>query len=1001
MNLYSMKKKIISLVLFCLIGLLAYGQGGLIEGTVISSSGDSLENARITLRENPIVEVYTDAGGAFSLSAQAGQHLVIEYKNRYNKVVSVDQLMEDGLIHLGEDSRTVSVGFNSKKKQSEIASSIGVVRNEQLEDASVHMPGNALFGKLQGLRVFQSTGDFPWNRAPSMDIRGRATTGNTDILVLVDGVERPINTVVLEEIESVTVLRDAASKAQYGQRGANGVLLINTKRGSKSETTYNVSFDQGVSQPSRLPEFLEAPAYARAVNQARANDGLDPRYSELDIERFESGAYPSFWPNVDWVDQTLSDMGQYSRFNFSASGGNEDVNFYMGINYQNDHGMYKHTEAFEDFSTQLDYDKLNFRTNLDMDLTSTTFAQINLAGYVRSGQRPARQDIVGDAFATPSAMFPVKNYDGSWGGTNQFGNNPVASLSATGMALSHIRSFLVDLRLQQDLTSIAEGLSAEIFVGYDNQANFWENKTKQFRYSELIPVLDAEGAIIDTIVNELGEDTDLSPGRNPGDVQSIHYDFQGKINYSQSFGDHDIDGWLLLQQEEQQLKWQNQKYRRRNLAGNVHYRLADKYFLDATVSYYGTNRIQDKNERYGLFPAVAGAWMVSRESFMSGLEFLDALKLKASYGKAGNGRITMSNLTSFQYGWSPGYVYGDNYNNTGGLGENQIPINRKTFETSTETNIGLEARLFDKLELTGEWFYVKREDIMVSSSAQYSDVLGILPEAVPAGEVENKGYELGLTWSDQVGDFNYYLSGTFSHYRNKIININEEFRPYDYMKREGEMIGQHFGWESDGFYADQADIDNSATSQFGVVQPGDVKYVDQNGDGVIDQFDQVPIGNSFIPEIYYSASLGMEYKGLELTATFQGNGNTTAYLSQAHVFWPLQGNNNMSTWYDNYWTPENKANAELPRLTTESNDNNFRKNNIWLRDNSFLKLRYAQLSYSLPKQLIGNFNLEKVKIYLQGRNLFSVDDVDYLDPEATWAHYPALRTYTAGINVTF
>jgi hypothetical protein len=303
--------------------------------------------------------------------------------------------------------------------------------------------------------------------------------------------------------------------------------------------------------------------------------------------------------------------------------------------------------------------------------------------------------------------------------------------------------------------------------------------------------------------------------------------------------------------------------------------------------------------------------------------------------------------------------------------------------------------------VNAEYFNVRRENIFVSSLGQYSDIIGVLPEQVPGGIVENKGYEIDLTWADNIGDFEYFITGRFSEYKNTIVNNNEEFRPYDYLRREGRPMGQYFGLESDGFFADQADIDNSPTSDFGEVRPGDIKYVDQNDDGIIDEFDQVPLANSSLPEIYYSANIGLTYKGFRITALFQGIERSTTYLNDSHIYWPLRSvNDNISTWYNNYWTPENR-NAALPRLTALPNNNNFRVNDIWLRDNSFLKLRYAEVSYVLPTSIYSGLGIEQVRLFLQGNNLFSIDDIEYQDPENIGVTFPSLRTYTIGLNLRF
>ncbi len=992
-------KRIISILLFCYLSPLVLGQGGMMEGIVISASGDPVQDVTITVKEKPKVKTFTDAEGNFSINLEEGQHLIVNYKNQVLKTLKYSELDMIKAIVLDKQSELVNVGFNTKLRKGDLVSSIGSASSEDLENISVFTPGNALFGQIAGLRVFQNAGYFPNYRQPGMDIRGLSTTRDNSILVIVDGVERPLNTLVLEEIESVSVLRDAAAKAKYGQRGANGVLLVSTKRGGKGKTRFSFSYEQGMTQPTRLPEFLNAAGYARAVNEAQQNDGkTDLRYSPTDIANFESGNYPYLWPDVDWVDQTLNDMGKLSKFNFSSSGGSEKVNFYMGLNLQNEKGLYNHTDNFEDFSTQLDYNKINFRTNVDVNLTSTTLVEIGLGGYFMYNQGPSNFYLVDDAFSIPSALFPVKNFDGSWGGTNLYGNNPVAQIGATGFSKNLINSYSTNLRIIQDLNSFVKGMSVEAMVVYDNRTDFWENKTQTYQYKEVIPVLNESGSITDTILNELGEDTKLTASRYPGDIHDNHYALRFRLNYDKTFGDHDLKTWILYQAEEEESHAINTVFRQNNLAANIHYGMAGKYYVDATLSYFGTNLIQNADERYGLFPAIAAGWVISNEPFLSGSGFINDLRLRASYGKVGNGRIPATNLTVAKYGPINGYVFGNGFEPVGGYDEIQIPIESKTYESSYESNMGLSAVFFDKLSFNGDLFFMKRKNIFVPSASQYSEVLGIIPEQINNGITENSGFELDLTWTDKSGDFSYFVTGMFSRVKSEIIEMNEEFRPYEYMKREGQPIGQYFGWESAGLYADQSDIDNSPVSNLGIVRPGDIKYIDQNNDGFIDEFDEQPIGYSYSPEIYYSATVGIGYKGFQISALIQGTANQSVYLNQPHVFWPLQVQGNISTWYDDYWTSGN-TDAKLPRLTSEANQNNFRPNDIWIRDGSFLKLRYAEISYTLPDRLVNNLRLQKLKIYLRGRDLFSMDKIDYVDPENTYSTYPTLKTFTAGINV--
>ena len=1019
-------KKISSLTVFCLFFSVAFGQGKPVTGTILSSAGDVLKNVEVSVKENPGIKVLSDDNGVFSIPAEPDQHLVIEYGKKARKVIRVSEIENNKNIVLDRASKLVNVGYGKDQREEEIASSIGSISSEKIENITAHTIGSTLFGQVSGLRVFQNAGIFPDVRTPELNIRGQSTTQDNSILILIDGVERPLNTVIPEEVESISVLRDAAAKAKYGQKGANGVLLVNTKSGSPGKIRFTASFDQGMTQPVRLPEFLNAADYAKAENEARINDGMLPKYTQKEIDYFGSGQYPYLYPNVNWVDETLSEAGKFSRFNFGFSGGDNVVKYFVSMNYQNESGFYENTEENEDFSTQLHFDQLNLRTNLEIKLTPLTTVHVGAAGLVISKYQPATpnagqsvaqgtmfsvnrysinrlasEDIVYDAFSIPSALFPVRNFNGTWGGTNLFGNNPLAETGAVGLDMNHIRSFSNEIRLEQDLSKVVEGLSAELFGAYFTQSDYWENKTKTFSYVEVIPQLDESGAIIDTTLNYLGKDSDLNPVRYSGNGQITNYDLRGGLNYNNNFGAHNINSWILYQVEQIDLHQENRVYRYSNLAGNILYSYADKYFLDATISYSGTNRIQVKSDRYGLFPAIAGAWLISKESFLEDVDFLTLLKLRASYGKVGNGNIPIADLTSSKFGGGSSFAFGATHASAGGLQESELGIASKIFESSIESNVAIEARLSDKLDLTAELFNARRKDIFVAAVGRYSTILGLLPQQVPEGEVVNRGYELEGTWNDKSGDFTYFISGMFSRYQNEIINMNEEYRPYDYMKRTGKPIGQYFGLESAGFFSSESEITTSPVQSFGDVQPGDIKYVDQNADDNIDEFDIKAIGNSNFPEIYYSASLGVGYKGFQISGLFQGTGKSSAYLSSAHVFWPLVGNNNISTWYVNYWSPGNQSGAELPRLAKMS-DNNYRSNDIWIRDNSYLKLRYAEISYSFPQNFLANFiKLQQAKIYLRGTNLFSLDDIEYVDPENTGATYPVLRTFNAGIQIKF
>jgi TonB-linked SusC/RagA family outer membrane protein len=974
-----------------------------LSGKVQNEKGIPLRNVKITLEGDDQISTYTDQEGSFSLAAKEGDRVTANWKDERSKTVVVGNVKESLNIHLGESSVLISTDYGKKRRREEISFASETINSEVIDKVTVMNPSNALYGQLPGLWVLQNPG-FPTQRGASLQVRGQSTLNDNSILVLVDGFERDISTLTPEEISSITVLKDAAAKGLYGMKGANGVLLITTKTGTyREETTYSVSYDAGITQPVRVPEFVNAAAYAKAYNEGLRNDGLDPRYSDQDIANFESQQHPGLWPDVNWVDQALSNQGNFQRFNFGAKGGKENTNYFLNLNYHNEKGFYKHTDAYDDFSTQLDVDQLNLRTNLQSKITPTTVARFNIGASLKYINQPGNGNIIPAAYSLPANAFPVKNIDGSWGGNNFFGNrNPVARLQNTGYSLTHTRDFNLNVSLEQDMSSILKGLNADLIIGYDNGANFYEDETQGFTYASFVPVIDSDGAILDTVVTVFDDGTELGGSRSSGNYHQTRRNFMGRLNYEKYSGNNSLNASLFYHQEYQRLGVNNQTYLWQNIAGNIHYGIDGKYFLDATLAYQGTNRIQKQEDRWGLFPTVSAAWLISEEDFLSGSSTINTLKLRGSWGKVGNGLIPIQNLTSPRYGEIGGYRFGDNNVGVGGYGQLSLGIPFKTYESSYESNIGFEAGFLKSLFLTGDVFYQKRKNILVTSDGTVSGVLGISAGLLPEGIVETRGMEINAGLQEQIGDFSYFVNAMASYSKNKVINQNEPFRPEDYLKREGKSMSQPFGLESGGFFQDEADIENSILQAFGEVVPGDIKYIDQNADGIINEFDLIPLGKPRFPELYYSGSLGVGFKGIELSATFQGAGNHSVMLNGSHVFWPLRNQDNLSTWYTNYWSQENKNDAELPRLTTEDNPNNFRTNDIWLRNGAFLKLRYVQLSFALHDLIPGLTEyLNETVLYVRGRNVKTWDNIKYVDPEAVNASYPTISAFNIGLKVQF
>ena len=985
------------IVIIFMIGNTALAQKKAFTGTVINSSGNPVQGVELTIMEQPGEKYFTDSNGKFTLIAESGLHLMVRTLSNEGKVVVIDQInMSIVLDHL---SRLLNIGYGQTVFQNELSSSLSTVDADQISRSSALNPENALYGLLPGLSVMQN-GGIAEGRSPDMFIRGNETMNNAKSLVLVDGFERPLSSLSTAEIQSATVLKDAAALAIYGQRGANGVLLITTKRGQNNALKVDVSYQYGMNQAFRLPGFYGANDYANALNEALTNDGLPLRYNNADLAAFKSGDSPYLFPNVNWNKEVLRDFGTNSNFNTTFLGGGERIKYFTSLNYQSETGLFNHTDN-NIFSTQQKYTRLNFRTNLDIELTKNTLFRINVGGNIYDANRPgtSADNIFNALYSVPSAAFPVKTLNSIWGGTNIYNNNPMALATATGYATTHSRTLLFDVSVKQNLDKIVNGLSAEIAVSYDNAATFWDGKTKNFKYQITDIQHDATGAITNPIYTNYGLETALAPYSQLGG-QWRHGNFWGKLNYYTSWGQNTLNTMVLYQQDKKVDNGQYHTYMHQSLVGNANYNYARKYYATLSVSYSGGNFLP-ANNHFGFFPAISGAWLLNKEQFLADSKAIKLLKVRVSWGLTGNDLMS-PNLADQGYNSSGGYYFTNNNTATGGFREGTLATQQLTYEKSYKTNLGIDANIWGKLDATLDAFYDKRNDILVTTTGKISNVLGVTSQFQNLGVTSNKGIEASLNWKDQIGSLNYHFGGQLSFARNKMIEMAESYQPLDYLKRTGNPIGQVFGMQVLGFFKDQNDIATSPKQLFSTVKPGDFKYKDQNGDNLINELDNVPIGyNTSYPEVYYSFNLGFNYKGFGIDAVFQGTAHQSVYLNTPSVFWPLSGNKTISAFSDNHWTPTTSNSAKLPRLTTLNNDNNFRSNSTWIENGSYLKLRTAEVYYELPKKSIEKFKLNKARIFVRGMDLFSIDKVKVMDPEEIGTGYPTLRTFYLGVNVAF
>ncbi len=1003
------KYKIIALIIIACVSLKSWAQNeNGVTGRVVDKRGNPIEGALVTVQNNLLQQTATDKNGYFKIIATKENSLKIQTADDALKIVPVIE-NETMTIIMDFSSNHVNYGFDLQQTNAESTGAVSTVYSDQIDTRSAFTIGNSLYGNVLGLTTMQKTGTV-WDQIPSMYIRGQKTlNGNNGILLVIDGLERDnnwnaLNYITPEEVESVSVLRDAAAIALYGYQGINGVLNIVTKRGKYKTREINFSYDHSFNFQTRIPNMADAFTYASALNEALANDGKAPRYTQNELNAFQSGKYPYYYPNVDWFNEVFRDRGASDIATLTFRGGSTKMRYFTMLNLQNNRGFIDHVNENDGYSTQDKYSKGNFRTNLDIDLTPKTLMRANIMGVLSEFSRPttAGNDLMGKLFRLPSAAFPVKTEDGLWGGNETWGanENPAALTRGSGYSKGHTRALYADMLLRQDLSAVTQGLGASVRIGYDNIASYWEDYTLKYKYGMKSVVAWKDGEPSEFKEFTGGEVSKVSGDNAKLDWQHRSFNFHFNIDWKRQFGLHDIYSMLLYTYKYDNKNGNNNTLYHQNIGWYTHYGFKNRYIADFTLMTSASNLLAP-DHRWNVSPTLGLAWVISNEDFMKNQQIIDFMKLRASFGLQHTDNFPALGYWNTTVGGAGGYPINQNFGGDGGWAEGRLPSLKGAAEKAYKYNGGLDISMFKGLTLSVDGFYERRSDIWVSASGQNSAVLGISSPYVNGGIVDSWGTEIGVDYSKKIGDFRIMAGGTFTYNRNKIIEMLEEPKAYDYLRSTGQSVGQIFGLQAIGYFIDDADIANSIPQQFGPVKPGDIKYKDLNGDNVINENDKMPIGyNSTCPEIYYSFNVGLEWKGIGFNAYFQGVGNYTAYLNNP-FYQPLINNTTISQYaYDNRWTPAT-PNARFPRLTTETMDNNVQTSSVWLADRSFLKLRNCEVYYNFPSALISKIRMKKAKLYVRGVDLFSIDSIDQTDPEALAGSYPTTRSVHIGLSVGF
>lgn len=1022
----------LSVFLMLLAGQTLWAQQRQVTGIVKDQTGEPIIGASV-LEKGSTNGVITDLDGNFKLTVSNAVKAVLQisYVGYKTQEISVNgkTLLE---VVLKEDTElldeVVVVGYGAQKKES-VVGAISQVSSKELLASPAANVSQAIAGKIPGVITTQTSGA-PGQDDTKINIRGRATfAGDGSPLILVDGVERTFSQIAPDDIETISVLKDASATAVYGVRGANGVMLITTKRGRDQKPEVNLTANWQIQSPTRSDTYLDSYQSVVLLEEALKNDGLPSQFSANDIEMYRksaagelSGLDAMLYPNVDWYDEVLKKSAPAQRYNVSVRGGTKRMRYYASAELYDQKGLIK--ELSQDMygnSSSPSYRRYAFRANMDLFLTKDLTFSVNFGTRFeeRRGSNTSESSTYSQTFYelnhTPGWLFPVsyevQNGESTktlYGGSSQYQSNIVAALAKGGYyrATNTINetNFILDYKMDW----LTKGLSAKGMVSFDYDSYYKKMFKADFATYELN---DRDNYESMDAYNQFNSDGELAYSKDNSTTYKLYMEAQ--VNYARQFGKHDVTAMVLYNQNDYRYNSELAK-RYQGLVGRVTYGYDDRYLAEFNAGYNGSeNFLQGK--RFGFFPAVSLGWRISNEEFMAGTaQWLNNLKIRASYGEVGNDIYTVNGTAQrflYEEKWSQvsnAYYFGSSGKT--GIYESQYPNLGVTWERAHKYNVGLEFGLWNGL-LNGnvDVFYEKRNDILTSYLTRPQWV-GVALAAGNLGETKNSGYEIELKHNNRINeDLSYNVGLTYSHARNEIISMDEPELKTAYRKREGNPISQYFGLIAEGFVT-QADLDNPdfPVSTFGTVKVGDLKYKDANGDGFIDDRDESRIGYSDIPENTYALSLGVNYKGWGFSVMFQGVDHVSRYYD-AEAMYAFVSGGKVKEHHLERWNPAqseayNLQHANYPLLHYDNyGDHNQRTNSFFLKNGSFVRLKNIELSYTLPENWSKVAGMSNCRLYVNANNLITWDHLNNLtDPESNGSNrYPIMKTVNFGVNIKF
>jgi TonB-linked SusC/RagA family outer membrane protein len=973
-----------------------------VKGIVISREGKPLSDVTIIIKGTDFTSL-TDQKGQFTLSGISDNSILVFSKNDYGTVEVPSAGQTEFKITLNSEKYVNLLWMRQNSKL--VTEAVSSIDGEDLKDLPGMNRNNLLGGRITGLTVQQNNGE-PGLENSALYIRGLRTLGGAkqSPYILVDGYWRDNASYINPyDIESISVLKDAASTAMYGLRGSNGVVLITTKRGKEEPVKVSLDAKYGLQTPTRIPKYLDSYNYAYLYNEALRNGGGVDKYDATALEAYRTGSDPYHYPNVDWGKEFLKNYSTQQDYNLSIRGGNKMVRYYASAGYVDNTGLYNIDKKVNTYNTNSDFKVYRLRSNIDVQVSKNLLASMEMGFRQEIRNYPGLMDnsanrIFTALYQLPPNVFPIFNEDGSVAGNTQYTNNPYALLNNNGYSIYNVRNTDAAFKLKYDLSDLLKGLSARASVAFDSYFEQTINRNKGFVVYE------------GSLANERGVKNPATQQNTStvGDNQRI-FDMLAGLDYDRTFGKHSLTGTVFANQTTYEGDGSIMPHNYQGIMGRAGYVFDNRFIAGFSFAYQGSEQISD-NQRFQFFPAVSAGFILADNSAGSLFNFL---KIRGSHGLTGNDSAIGYFQKLYYFEKSGNYLIGDNLSSYPQYREGVMGNPDIISEKTQKSDLGIDGVLCNNhFNFSADVFYEKTKGIIVDLN-RIPTLLGALN--VPKGNegtVENKGFEVQLGYNNKLSEFRYGAMGNFSFARNKIIDQEEQDHAYSYNYATGHPIGSQFGLQALGFFKDDADISASPLQTYGTVRPGDIKYKDVTKDGKIDIDDISCIGNSWMPEIVYGLTLNLGYKGFDISALIEGVDQVEKKLTGS-AYWEFYPNglgkvmeHHLDRWaYYPELGIDTRETATYPRLSLEGDNTNNKAPNstFWLKDASYTRLKSVEIGYSLPAKLLKNLQISKLRIYATGYNLLTFDKIKVIDPESpgNGIAYPIQRIINLGLTAQF